>query len=106
MLSSATGRQGTGVYLALGLVDPGHSPKVVQEPVVAFADLVMDAKLPPILPSLHCVLPCILQEPVDAFADLYMDAGSVLLNVGQPDKALPFFRCGCTLFLGIFAIVL
>lgn len=30
---------------------------------------------------------------MDAFADLYMDAGSVLLNVGQPDKALPFFRC-------------
>lgn len=25
-------------------------------------------------------------------SDLYMDAGSVLLTVGQPDKALPFFR--------------
>ncbi|PRW60262.1 general transcription factor 3C polypeptide 3 isoform X1 [Chlorella sorokiniana] len=33
----------------------------------------------------------VLQEPVDACADLYMDAGGVLLNVGQPDKALPFF---------------
>lgn len=35
----------------------------------------------------------ILQEPVDSFADLYLEAGAVLMGVGQPDKALPFFRC-------------
>lgn len=30
------------------------------------------------------------QEPVEAFSDLYLDAAQVLLDVGQPDKALPF----------------
>ena len=46
-------------------------------------------------PTLICCVqkPIHMQEPVDVCADLYMDAGSVLLNVGQPDKALPFLRC-------------
>lgn len=33
--------------------------------------------------------PC-LQEPVESFSDLYLDAAQVLMDVGQPDKALPF----------------
>ncbi|KAI7842713.1 hypothetical protein COHA_003644 [Chlorella ohadii] len=40
----------------------------------------------------NVVLQASTEEPVDVCADLYMDAGSVLLNVGQPDKALPFLR--------------
>ncbi|KAL4427748.1 hypothetical protein ABPG75_001837 [Micractinium tetrahymenae] len=32
----------------------------------------------------------VLQEPVESFSDLYMDAAQVLMDVGQPDKALPF----------------
>ena len=32
-------------------------------------------------------------EPVDAFQDLYLDAGATLMEVQQPGRALPFFKC-------------
>ena len=35
----------------------------------------------------------VLQYPVDSYADLYTDCGDVLLSMGEPDKALPFFTC-------------
>ncbi|PSC75147.1 general transcription factor 3C polypeptide 3 isoform X1 [Micractinium conductrix] len=35
-------------------------------------------------------LGAVLEEPVDTYADLYFDAAHVLMDVGQPDKALPF----------------
>jgi len=38
----------------------------------------------------------LLQEQVDSFADLYQEAGAVMMDVGQPEKALPFLRWGCT----------
>lgn len=53
---------------------------------------------PLLLPrSCHCLPACLPppttpQEPVESFCDLYQDAGHVLMRIGKPDKALPFFR--------------
>ena len=41
------------------------------------------------------------QEPVDTYADLYFDAAHVLMDVGQPDKALPFLTCASSLCVGL-----
>ena len=37
-------------------------------------------------------LSSLLGEDVASFGDLYQDAGSVLLALGHPALALPFFR--------------
>ncbi len=78
----------------LQLLEWIHQPAWIcfapQEPVDACADLYMAQTAQFSTVYFSSVYP---QEPVDLCADLYMDAGSVLLNVGQPDKALPFLRC-------------